>query len=286
MKPLFWDRLLVPPTDKKTVWSKIDEVKLKNLDDFVEAFQMKREKSKKTASPNEKVEKSGPKILDFDRIRNIAIISKNLPITKVENALYNFSFECNIGVDDLTKLEANAATDEEKKKLDEVTSEDLIKLQASEKWLLGLVKINFLEERIFCMKTRANFDEAIEEISNNLKKVQLVCEFFTKNEDLKKLLSIILTFGNYMNGGNANKGQADGFGLKVLAKLKDVKSNNPKVTLLHFIVDNYMEMGGKHFDILSKIDACKEYDFKKATDEITALKAKLKSKLSSLLEPP
>ena len=41
---------------------------------------------------------------------------------------------------------------------------------------------------------------------------------------MKKVLGLILAFGNYMNGGNRTRGQADGFGLDILAKLKDVKS--------------------------------------------------------------
>ena len=37
------------------------------------------------------------------------------------------------------------------------------------------------------------------------------------------ILGLILGFGNFMNGGTA-RGQADGFGLEILAKIKDVKS--------------------------------------------------------------
>lgn len=41
---------------------------------------------------------------------------------------------------------------------------------------------------------------------------------------VKDILGLILAFGNYMNGGNRTRGQADGFGLEILPKLKDVKS--------------------------------------------------------------
>lgn len=37
------------------------------------------------------------------------------------------------------------------------------------------------------------------------------------------------------------RGQADGFGLEILAKLKDVKSKDNQITLLHFIVRTYMQ---------------------------------------------
>lgn len=54
-------------------------------------------------------------------------------------------------------------------------------------------------------------------------------------------MAIILTLGNYMNGGNMARGQADGFGLEILSKLKDVKSKDSKLTLLHYVVRLYMK---------------------------------------------
>ncbi|TSS85083.1 Formin-2 [Bagarius yarrelli] len=41
-----------------------------------------------------------------------------------------------------------------------------------------------------------------------------------------QVLGLILAFGNFMNGGNRSRGQADGFTLDVLPKLKDVKSRD------------------------------------------------------------
>lgn len=38
-----------------------------------------------------------------------------------------------------------------------------------------------------------------------------------------------------------SRGQADGFGLEILPKLKDVKSKDSKTTLLHYIVRFYMK---------------------------------------------
>lgn len=43
------------------------------------------------------------------------------------------------------------------------------------------------------------------------------------SEDISFVLSLILTLGNFMNGGT-NRGQADGFQLSVLNKIKDVKT--------------------------------------------------------------
>lgn len=51
--------------------------------------------------------------------------------------------------------------------------------------------------------------------------------FQTLKEDpaVLRVLGLILAIGNYMNGGNRTRGQADGFALDILPKLKDVKSN-------------------------------------------------------------
>ena len=62
------------------------------------------------------------------------------------------------------------------------------------------------------------------------------------SEGVKRVLGIILALGNYMNGGNVQRGQADGFSLDILPKLKDVKSRDNASTLLHFVVSTYMQV--------------------------------------------
>lgn len=44
-----------------------------------------------------------------------------------------------------------------------------------------------------------------------------------------------------MNGGNRDRGQADGFGLEILPKLNDVKSNDNSTSLLEFVVRSYIK---------------------------------------------
>lgn len=68
------------------------------------------------------------------------------------------------------------------------------------------------------------------------------------SDNIKKIFGLILAIGNYMNGGNRTRGQADGFGLEILPKIKDVKSKDSNYTLLHFIVNKYIEV---KFDVFS-----------------------------------
>lgn len=41
---------------------------------------------------------------------------------------------------------------------------------------------------------------------------------------MRAVVGLVLALGNHMNGGSRVRGQADGFGLEILPKLKDVKS--------------------------------------------------------------
>lgn len=56
-----------------------------------------------------------------------------------------------------------------------------------------------------------------------------------ESNSLRDVMGLVLAFGNYMNGGNRTRGQADGFGLEILPKLKDVKS---RVTHIEFYTQN------------------------------------------------
>ncbi|KAG9341829.1 hypothetical protein JZ751_018551, partial [Albula glossodonta] len=67
-----------------------------------------------------------------------------------------------------------------------------------------------------------------------------------------QVLGLVLAFGNFMNGGNRSRGQADGFALDILPKLKDVKSSDNMHSLLSYIVSYYL----KHFDEDAGKDTC------------------------------
>lgn len=114
-------------------------------------------------------------------------------------------------------------------------------LDGPEQFLLRISNLSCSAERISCIVFQVDFDEGCIAVSRKLDIVWRLCEFLLYSDELRHLFSIILTLGNYMNGGNHVRGQADGFGLEILSKLKDVKSSDPRLTLLHFIVKTYIE---------------------------------------------
>ena len=65
-------------------------------------------------------------------------------------------------------------------------------------------------------------------------------------------MALVLAFGNYMNGGNMARGQADGYDLEILPKLKDVKSKDNATHLLQYLVRTYV----RKFDKVSFFFVC------------------------------
>ena len=61
------------------------------------------------------------------------------------------------------------------------------------------------------------------------------------SKEVTNVLGLVLAFGNYMNGGNVARGQADGFELEILPKLKDVKCKDNTTNLLHYLVTIYIK---------------------------------------------
>lgn len=59
-----------------------------------------------------------------------------------------------------------------------------------------------------------------------------------KSRELKKILFIILNFGNYMNT-NSRFGDAVGFQIEVLSKMNRIKATDRKMTLLRYIMENF-----------------------------------------------
>lgn len=111
-----------------------------------------------------------------------------------------------------------------------------IPLDKPDQFVFDLSCIKHFSDRIVCLTFTHTFFENLNSITTKLSNLRLVCNQLQNSPDLKTILALILTYGNYMNGGNMQRGQADGFSLDILGKLRDVKSKDANVTLLHYIV--------------------------------------------------
>ncbi|XP_046962040.1 formin-J-like isoform X2 [Vanessa cardui] len=259
MKPLYWTRILAAPVlptsqgelsesaGMKPLWLEIEEAKLDNIDEFTDLFSRQVVKAPVKKKVEVKTKKIQPiKILDSKRSQNVGILAQSLHVefSEIENAIYNFDTSV-VSLEALQQIYELRASEEELFLIKEhMKNKPDIPLDKPEAFLYELSGIHNFAERISCFTFQAEFDDAVNTIMHKLDNLKHTCEFLMTSESLKQLFAIILAVGNYMNGGNCQRGQADGFGLEILSKLKDVKSKQSNVTLLHFIVRTYMRSCG------------------------------------------
>ena len=90
-------------------------------------------------------------------------------------------------------------------------------------------------QRLCTLYFKKTLDERLEDIRPRIQEVLLASKELLSSQKLKKVLEVILAFGNFMNRGN--RGNAYGFKLSSLSNIMDTKSSVDKdVTLLHYLI--------------------------------------------------
>lgn len=249
MKPLYWTRVVIPMSveekeKSEALWGELEEPSLDDIDEFTKLFSRqvidRRNTKKKVAKP---AKAEVIKILDSKRSQNVGILSSSLHLdfTEIEHAIYHFDTSV-VSLESLQQIYDVRATEQELEaiKAAQLGQPDLA-LDKPEQFLLELAEIPHFAERIACFMFQAEFTDNISGIESKLNNLKSVCQMLMSSQSLKSVLAIILALGNWMNGGNRQRGQADGFGLEILSKLKDVKSTDNSTTLLHYIVRAYIK---------------------------------------------
>ena len=117
--------------------------------------------------------------------------------------------------------------------------EDLGKerLEANEVWekgeayMIKLIKPASLLNRLKVWDFKTNWVEEKEIVENFYTRVMRAYREIQTNKYFLRIVSMTLSIGNILNGGNAAKGQADGFDLPVLGKLVSMKDNTNQTLL-------------------------------------------------------
>ncbi|XP_022252041.1 formin-like protein CG32138 [Limulus polyphemus] len=237
---------LKPNQVKGTVFSELDEDKLYKLidfSDFEEHFKLNQQGSfaDRTDDINcSKRFKVSEKItmLEHKRLRNMAISRRKLKLSSEEvvqaisaldlKALNQEYVEILLRmVPNDKEVKAYREYEKQKRPVDGLTDED--------KFLLSLTRVERLTQKLNIMSYIGSFDENIQLLTPQVHSIITASRSTKNSKKIRKLLEIILAFGNYMNG--AKRGPAYGFKLQSLDSLGDTKSANRKISLLHYIAD-------------------------------------------------
>ncbi|XP_062858849.1 formin-2 [Trichomycterus rosablanca] len=254
MKPLYWTRIQLHARKDTNplIWEKIDEPTV-DFDEFVELFSKTAVKEKKkplsdtiTRSKTKQV----VKLLNNKRSQAVGILmsSLHLDMKDIQHAILNLDNTV-VDLETLQALYENRAQADEVEKIDKHVKSSKEKegakpLDKPEQFLFQLSQIPEFSGRVFCILFQSTFSECISSILRKLEILQRVCKTLQSGSGVSRVLGLVLAFGNFMNGGNRTRGQADGFALDILPKLKDVKSSDNSRSLLSYIVAYYL----RHFD--------------------------------------
>uniref|UniRef100_A0A5F7ZX98 Formin-2 n=1 Tax=Macaca mulatta TaxID=9544 RepID=A0A5F7ZX98_MACMU len=251
MKPLYWTRIqLHSKRDSSTslIWEKIEEPSI-DCHEFEELFSKTavKERKKPISDTISKTKaKQVVKLLSNKRSQAVGILmsSLHLDMKDIQHAVVNLDNSV-VDLETLQALYENRAQSDELEKIEKhgrssKDKENAKSLDKPEQFLYELSLIPNFSERVFCILFQSTFSESICSIHRKLELLQKLCEMLKNGPGVMQVLGLVLAFGNYMNGGNKTRGQADGFGLDILPKLKDVKSSDNSRSLLSYIVSYYL----------------------------------------------
>ncbi|WAQ99283.1 INF2-like protein [Mya arenaria] len=113
---------------------------------------------------------------------------------------------------------------------------DVERLGDAEKFFHGLIKLEDFKLRIEMMILKGDFNSQLGSVRPNIQVYTALCRRLMDCESLKEFLRYVLHAGNFMNKGS-NAGGALGFRISSMNKVIMTKSNVPKKTLLHILVE-------------------------------------------------
>ncbi|XP_068087881.1 formin-2 isoform X2 [Hyperolius riggenbachi] len=236
MKPLYWTRIeLHGKRDINTplIWEDVNEpqVDVHELECLFSKTAIKERKKPISDTITKTKSKQVVKLLSNKRSQAVGILmsSLHLDMKDIQNAILKMDYSI-VDLETLQALYENRAVSEEQEKIEKhvkasKNKESSKPLDKPEQFLYELTGIPNFSERVFCILLQSTITENITAIHRKLELLQRVCKILKEDPAVRCVLGLILAIGNYLNGGNRTRGQADGFALDILPKLKDVKSN-------------------------------------------------------------
>jgi len=110
-----------------------------------------------------------------------------------------------------------------------------------ERYMWELSRVPAYNERLECWQYLTTWEEDLRPVRSNIEQFETVVKCF-RSPALPQLLGVVLTVGNFMNGGTKD-GRADGFHLSLLKPggIDAVRDNQCTGNLRRFVISAYLE---------------------------------------------
>ena len=149
--------------------------------------------------------------------------------------------------------------------------------------MLKLSKVERLPAKLEIMSFMSTYYEFLHAVRPRIEAIHLASKATRNAKKFKKILEIILAFGNYMN--SAKKGSAYGFKMASLDNLAITKSSDKKTTIVNYLVDivnsKYPELKGFEGE-LRYIDKAAQFSLENVMTDVNELEKGMKLTLREL----
>lgn len=286
LKSLNWAKLQESQI-RQTIWTNIDDSKVHavmDLEDFERTFSAYQHRAggSPTSTLRRRAVADKPKelsVIDGRRAQNCTILLSKLKMSdsEIRRVAMGMDREGQLSKEMVEQLLKYVPTSAEIELLESHALERE-NFARADSFLLEVNRIPRYSQRLRTLYFKKTLDERLEDIRPKIQEVLLASKELLSSQKLKKVLEVILAFGNFMNRGN--RGNAYGFRLSSLANIADTKSSVDKdVTLLHYLIRT---LESRFSDVLTlesdlpHIRKAAKSDLKELEKEFQDLKSELK----------
>ncbi|KAM9130035.1 protein diaphanous homolog 1 [Pangshura tecta] len=241
-----WSKIVAEELSQDCFWTKVKEDRFENDELFAKltltfsaqtkckCSKQDQEGGQEKSTQKKKVKEL--KVLDSKSAQNLSIFlgSFRMPYEEIKNVILEVN-EAVLTESMVQNLIKQMPEPEQLKMLSELRDE-YSELAESEQFGVVISSVSRLRPRLNAILFKLQFNEQVENIKPEIVSVTAACEEVRKSKSFSSLLEITLLVGNFMNAGSRNAG-AFGFNISFLCKLRDTKSTDQKLTLLHFLAE-------------------------------------------------
>lgn len=240
-KALFWNKLPAHSL-ASTVWSDLPPATVDvigEIDRIDELFAVGSKPIAAIPETKQTGRKANPTtLLDLTRAQNVSIVLTRikLPFPELRTALLQCD-ESKLSLDNLKSIRSCLPTAEELSLVRDYDG-DISALSKADQFFHEVLGIPRLAERLGCMIYMRKFELELEELKPDLRILKHAVDEINASSKFKAVLGTVLTVGNVLNAATF-RGEAAGFQLSDLLKLKETKPSQPTPstpTLLHYLV--------------------------------------------------
>ncbi|KAM9946402.1 hypothetical protein ACTFIT_004709 [Dictyostelium discoideum] len=262
MKPLYWKRIILPPSNRnESIWDQVLEPTFDSKD-FENLFCAKKKAvdSSLSTNPSSTTGKEGEKVklvslVDIKKSNSIAFMLAKIPTAEGLKKAIDTVDNSILGKEIIKTLITNVPTEQDYQLIKGSEIHES-KLDKPERWILEIYGFPMMKERLVAWLFQLEYQEMYNNIIQILEKLQNAIKDTKSSDSLKKILGIVLVLGNYMNGGSG-RGQADGFTLEILDSLATSKDVENKTSLLDYVSKISMEKYPKTMNVAQELDSLK-----------------------------